>query len=92
MHTKFYYFHYQSMTWEEDHFLMFVIFLELKSNSELSQRLGKVNGIDFGLQHFSYDNSILVEDIFKRLSRTNFTGLTVRTYIKLKSVKYLFIF
>ena len=33
--------------------------------------------VEFGLQHFSYNNSGVVNLVYDQLNRTNFTGITV---------------
>lgn len=35
------------------------------------------SGGNFGLQHFTYDNNILLENIFGHLSATSFNGILV---------------
>ena len=67
------------------------LFLDLKTNVELQEKLNITPSMDFGLQHFNYSNSILMENIFSHLMDTNFTGLVVSNVtlnkIKLNKIK-----
>lgn len=49
------------------------------SSTEFQSKLSGFHeaGDEFGLQHFMYDNHILLENIFGHLSLTNFNGIVV---------------
>ena len=60
---------------------------ELQSDEALGERLAKFNaelslppGEQFGLQHFTYNNSGVVDLVFDAYEKTNFTGITVSLY------------
>ena len=53
----------------------------LKNYEEGILRLNLQPDIDFGLQHFSYNNSGVLDLIFDHLNRTSFSGITVSTII-----------
>jgi len=44
---------------------------------KLQEKLNIRPNMDFGLQDFTYNNSILMENIFSHLMNTDFTGLVV---------------
>ena len=57
---------------------------EIKENSELSERLKVYESgqnlpadTEFALQHFSYNNSGVLELVYKYLDNTSFSGITV---------------
>ena len=59
---------------------------DIGDNSELNHRLRVYDNdldlsadVDFALQHFSYNNSGVLNLVYGHLNRTNFTGITVRT-------------
>ena len=58
-----------------------LISLELKENSTLNAEVWEAAGLQgigtFPLDHFSYNNSALLEVIFRHVQATNFTGITV---------------
>ena len=59
----------------------FLFVLELEENSTLNAKVWKAailqgNGT-FSLDRFSYNNSALLEVIFRHVKATNFTGITV---------------
>ncbi len=57
-------------------FLLFV--LDLTTDVKLQKALNlNDSSVEFGLQHFTYNNSILLENIFQHLSETNFNGIVV---------------
>ena len=64
--------------------MILIISIDLENNATLQERLkGYLSGTgskDFGLQHFTYDNDVLLDNIFNHLSDTNFNGLVVYTY------------
>ncbi len=61
-------------------FLCF-IFLELSTNRDLQHHVNILDNIaddsDFGLQHFTYKNSKMMDIIYKYLMRTNYSSLLV---------------
>ena len=69
-----------------------LIHTDISDDSELNKRL-KVyeadlnlpDGVEFGLQHFSYNNSGVVDVVFGHLNRTNFTGIAVTIPLELNS-------
>ena len=58
-----------------------VISLELEENSTLNAEVWEAAGLQgngtFPLDRFSYNNSALLEVIFRHMQETNFTGITV---------------
>lgn len=56
--------------------------LDLQSNENLTADVASYNrdfnGGDFGLQHFTYNNSRFLEVLFSNLESSNFTGIVVR--------------
>ena len=64
----------------DDHFI-----IDMKSNSSLSaelatydQEFAKEEDTDFGLQHFTYNNSKFMKLVFGHLGETDFNGIVVR--------------
>lgn len=59
--------------------LFFFIALELNSNNTLNQLAAEAEGLmgTFKIENFTYHNGIVKQLMFKYLSRTNFTGVTV---------------
>ena len=68
---------------------------DIGDSSELNGRL-RVYGndldlpadVDFALQHFSYNNSGVLNLVYGHLNRTNFTGITVRACVHDGSIQY----
>ena len=67
--------------------ILYLCLTEIQSNETLAGRLAKFNpelslssGERFGLQHFTYNNSGVVDLVFDALEETNFTGITVSIY------------
>ena len=60
---------------------MVVVSLELEENSTLNAKVWEAAGLQgngtFPLDHFSYNNSALLEVIFRHVQATNFNGITV---------------
>ena len=61
--------------------MMNLCFSDLKNSPDFQERLhpyrdGRSTG-NFGLQHFKYDNNVLLENIYTHLSETNFNGIIV---------------
>ena len=58
-----------------------VVSLELEENSTLNAEVWEAAGLQgngtFPLDRFSYNNSALLEVIFRHTQATNFTGITV---------------
>ena len=58
-----------------------VVPLELEENSTLNAEVWEAAGLQgngtFPLDRFSYNNSALLEVIFRHVQATNFTGITV---------------
>ena len=58
-----------------------VVPLELEENSTLNAEVWEAAGLQgngtFPLDRFSYNNSALLEVIFRHVQETNFTGITV---------------
>ena len=58
-----------------------VVSLELEENSTLNAEVWEAAGLQgngtFPLDRFSYNNSALLEVIFRHVQATNFTGITV---------------
>ena len=58
-----------------------VVSLELEENSTLNAEVWEAAGLQdngtFPLDRFSYNNSALLEVIFRHAQATNFTGITV---------------
>ena len=58
-----------------------VVSLELEENATLNAEVWEAAGLQgngtFPLDHFSYNNSALLEVIFRHVQSTNFTGITV---------------
>ena len=54
---------------------------ELEENSTLNSKVWEAAGLHgnstFPLDHFSYNNSALLDVIFRHVQRTNFSGVTV---------------
>ena len=54
---------------------------ELEENSTLNSKVWDAAGLHgngtFPLDHFSYNNSALLDVIFRNLEKTNFSGVTV---------------
>ena len=54
---------------------------EIDENADLRDKLKEYedlpDDVEFGLQHFSYNNSGVVDLIYDQLNRTNFTGISV---------------
>ena len=56
---------------------------EIDENADLRDKLREYEDLpddvvfQFGLQHFSYNNSGVVDLIYDQLNRTNFTGISV---------------
>ena len=64
--------------------LCFFLFPDLESSTELQEKLQQgdflgdpVDGSNFGLQHFTYDNDVLLENIFDHLAATSYNGIVV---------------
>ena len=60
------------------------IFAEIGGSSDIRDSLKEFEasldlpaGVDFGLQHFSYNNSGVIDLIFRHLNETGFSGITV---------------
>ncbi len=60
-----------------------LLIVDLKTDSLLRHKLAIYNNTEFGLQHFMYNNSLLTENIFQHLSRTNFRGIVVRLSVRI---------
>ena len=63
--------------------IFFMVYLDLAHNKSLNKYLHQFNSDlllnkSFGLQHFTYNNSALLDLIFNHLTETDFIGLTVR--------------
>ena len=63
---------------------------DIKDNFELSERLKDFEAdlrlpanVPFTLQHFSYNNTGVLELVYGHLNRTNFSGITVSIYYNL---------
>ena len=58
-----------------------IVSLELEENSTLNANMWEAAGLQgsgtFPLDRFSYNNSALLEVIFRHVQATNFTGITV---------------
>ena len=56
---------------------------ELEENSTLNSKVWEAAGLHgngtFPLDHFSYNNSALLDMIFRHVQETNFSGITVRS-------------
>ena len=56
---------------------------ELEENSTLNSKVWDAAGLHgngtFPLDHFSYNNSELLDMIFRHVQETNFSGITVRS-------------
>ena len=62
--------------------LILLVYLDLAWNRSLNRYLHQFNSDlllnkSFGLQHFTYNNSAMLDLIFNHLADTNFIGLTV---------------
>ena len=62
--------------------IMWVYFpAELEENSTLNSKVWETAGLHgkgtFPLDRFSYNNSVLLDVIFRHLQKTNFSGITV---------------
>ena len=70
----------------------FIVYLDLAQNRSLNKYLLQFNSDlllnkSFGLQHFTYNNSALLDLIFNHLTETDVIGLTVRYFpVSLKKV------
>ena len=68
---------------ELDILLYFHLYLtaELEENSALNSKVWETAGLrsngTFPLDYFSYNNSALLDVIFRHLEKTNFSGVTV---------------
>ena len=55
--------------------------VELEENSVLNSKVWDASGVcgngTFPLDHFSYNNSALLDVMFRHLEKTNFSGVTV---------------
>ena len=58
-----------------------IIISDLKNDADLRENLrpfqSEAGNADFGLQHFTYDNNVLLNNIFGHLSTTDFFGIVV---------------
>ena len=58
---------------------------ELEENSTLNSKVWNAAGVrgnsTFPLDHFSYNNSELLDVIFRHVHETNFSGITVRARV-----------
>ena len=58
---------------------------ELEENSTLNSKVWEAAGLcsngTFPLDYFSYNNSALLDVIFRHLEKTNFSGITVSMYV-----------
>ena len=58
---------------------------ELEENSTLNSKVWEAAGLHsngtFPLDYFSYNNSALLDVIFRHLEKTNFNGITVSMYV-----------
>ena len=68
------------------HHMCILCSTELQNNNTLGEGLAKFNselslssGERFGLQHFTYNNSGVLDLVFDAIEKTNFTGITVST-------------
>ena len=66
--------------WEVRHHFTVFNCLDLKENSTLNSRAAAEAGVDgeFKLENFTYTTSTILEALSGHLSRTNFSGITVR--------------
>ena len=60
-----------------------LIHTDISEDSEVNERLkvyeaelNVIDDVEFGLQHFSYNNSGVVDIVFGHLKMSNFTGIT----------------
>ena len=62
------------------HFFTILNCLDLKENSTLNSKAAAEAGVDgeFKLENFTYTTSTILETLSGHLSRTNFSGITVR--------------
>jgi len=69
--------------WEVRHHFTVFNCLDLKENSTLNSRAAAEAGVDgeFKLENFTYTTSTILELLSGHLSRTNFSGITVRQRI-----------
>ena len=68
--------------WQQVSFKFHLYFtVELERNSTLNSKVWAAAGVHgngtFPLDYFSYNNSALLNVIFRHVQRTNFTGVTV---------------
>lgn len=60
---------------------MFIFTAELEENSALNTKVWEAAGLHvngtFPLDYFSYNNSALLDLIFRHMQETNFSGITV---------------
>ena len=61
-----------------------LIHTDISEDSELNERLkvyeaelNVADDVEFALEHFSYNNSGVVDVVFGHLKKSNFTGITV---------------
>lgn len=60
---------------------MFILTIELEENSALNTKVWEAAGLHvngtFPLDYFSYNNSALLDVIFRHMQETNFSDITV---------------
>ena len=64
-------------------FRLFALLLELNTNDTLNNMASKYaenKTVPFRIESFSYNNSVVMETMFKYLEKTNFMGVSVSLF------------